>query len=454
MQHSACVQRRGSLPNAAGRGAHVQLAGVKFHVRSGCCQIMKVAGFAIIALGYATILSGAAVQAAGQSIGSVGVSTNSPSDRNRCINVMQYGADNSGAQDNGPAFQSAIAASDPRAICLYFPAGTYRFATSPTVALRSGSSYRSAAITIVGDGSELSRLQPDANINGLTLSLNGSQQSFHIRDLSILAGNKSRSATGLSILQANAFSPNPAQSDISDLSIHGKDGFNADDRFARGIYLYQISNVSLTNIAIVGSSDGAPYASNGTCLSMEGSSVSIAVQINIISSQINSCQYGIHYGDHVQGLQIIATNFVGNETAIYQPNKNNGNDQISIIGSQFNSGLRNILLETAIDGVSICGNFFYLSEIGSASIEMPGVQFSIQGNSFVQFGTARATAISIGAYLLDAGSITGNSFDNFNTAIVLQNNSERVNIQSNAYSNTVSKVINRGKNNILGGGSL
>jgi hypothetical protein len=220
------------------------------------------------------------------------------------------------------------------------------------------------------------------------------------------------------------------------------------------MYLNQVSNVSLTNTVITGSRDGAPYATQGICLSMDGTAASIPVQINIVSSQINHCGVGLRYGPYVQGLQIIGSNFVGNGTAIHQPASNVGNDQLAVTASQFNSGLHNILLEAPIDGVTIGANDFYIAEGGVASVAMPGVQFAIQGNSFTQLGTAHATAITIGAFMLDAGVITGNSFNNFATAILLHPGSGRVNVQSNAYSDIKGeKVVNRGKGNVVGGGS-
>mgnify|MGYP001217037447 CR=1 FL=1 len=374
---------------------------------------------------------------------------------NGCIDVLHHGGDNGGVRDNSAAFRAAMDVSEGDAVCIYFPAGIYRFSSSPTMSLPVAAGHGGAAITIIGDGSELSKLQFDPEISGLVLRLNGPQQSFHIRDLSILAGSKAKAVTGLSIIQENARTPNPAQSDISGVSIRGQDGFGAQFSFERGIFLHQVSNVNVMNTVIAGSSDGAPYASQGTCLYIDGAVSSIPVQINIVGSQINYCGRGIYYGPYVQGLQVLGSNFVGNGTAIYQSSDSKGNDQLAVVGSQFNSGERNILLGAPIDGVLLSGNDFYLSGTGISSIEMPGVQFAIQGNSFIQLGAARATAIAIGPFLLDAGVITGNSFQNFNTAIVLQPRSSRVNVQSNAYSDIGSdKVVDRGHGNTVGGGSI
>lgn len=373
----------------------------------------------------------------------------------RCVDILDYGADNQGERDSAQAFQAAVQAGAADAICVYIPKGTYRFRSSPTISLPGDKGHEAEAITLRGDGAGVSKLLFDADVNGLALRLNGPRQSFHIRDISILANGNSEATIGLSVMQRGATSPNPAQSDITGVSIHGNDGPGSENSFGRGIYLHQVSNVNVINTAIAGSPDKAPYASRGTCLDMEGTAGSIPIQINIIGSQINYCGHGIHYGSYLQGLQIVGSNFVGNGTAIYQPAGNTGNDQLAITASQFNSGERNIFLSAAIDGVSISASDFYLSQTGSASVEIPGVQFAIQGNTFIQLGSPKATAIAIGPFLLDAGIITGNNFENFNTAVVLQPRSSRVNVQSNAYSNILSeKVVDRGNGNTIGGGSI
>lgn len=372
-----------------------------------------------------------------------------------CANILDYDADPRGTRDNAKAFATAVDANHDGSICIYFPAGTYRFFSHPVVSLLSDVKHAGASITIKGDGSEVSTLLFNADVGGLELELNGPRQSFHVRDLSIQAKGRGKTTTGLSVVQNNASSPNPAQSDISGVSIHGQDGFGAEERFARGVYLHQVSNVTITNSAIAGSAEGNPYASEGFCLYLSGTAPSPPVQINIIGSQINYCGTGIFYGPYVQGVQIVASNFVGNNIAIYQPKDNKGNDQLSILGSQFNSGTSNIILSAPIDGVSITGNDFYLTEKGKYSIEIPGIQFAITANCFIQLGKPKTTALSIGSFMLDAGIITGNSFNNFNVAIWLQSSSSRVNVQSNAYSDIRSdKVRDKGFGNTVGGGSL
>lgn len=306
---------------------------------------------------------GAVLQAAAATYGGKDLATDGRAQlQDGCANILAYGGDRSGRRDNAPAFREAAGAGDPDAVCVHIPAGTYRFASSP--ALTAGAAL-DAAIAITGDGAGLSRLLFDAGVSGPALHLTKRRQSFAIRDLSILGGSAGEEATGLSVVQSGAPDSNPAPSEIRGVVVRGRDGFGGVDRFATGIALHRVSNVTLANVTIAGSPDGAPYATRGVCLLIDGTADAIPIQINIVAAQINHCGRGLVYGPYLQGVQIVASNFTGNGTAIHQPAGNVGNDQLAITASQFNSGLHDILLEAPIDGVTIGASHFYLAETGS-----------------------------------------------------------------------------------------
>lgn len=370
-----------------------------------------------------------------------------------CANILAYGGDKTGATDNSAAVALVISTFGSKNICLYFPAGTYLF--NSAISLQAGSSSDAAAsLTVMGDGADLTRIKMASAINGVNVSLNDCTQSFHLRDFSVLAGNKSTTTVGINVAQSGTCTlPNPAQNDISGVTVRGTDGYNAAFRFGTGIGIVSASNVNFQNVAVIGSTDGAAYGSAGTCLSIVGSSSLLPVQFNLVASQFNDCGTGLLYGAYVQGVQITASNFVGNGTAISLPSANVGNDQLAISASQFNSGTRNIFLQSNIDGVALSGNTFYTSGTASASVDIPGVQYAITGNAFIQLTGTPSTGISIGAYSLDTGTITGNTFSGFNTAVFLQTGSQHANVQSNAYANTSTNVNNSGTSNTVGGGS-
>ena len=372
-----------------------------------------------------------------------------------CKNVTAYGADPTGASSSNLAFNNAVASTNGRNICIYFPAGNYRFTAPLQVSLTSTNA--TASVTIQGDGSETTQLRFEPDITGINITLNAQWQSFHVKDLSVLAGNKSTVTHGIAV-NNNSGILNSAQSHISHVTVRGADGYNQSFRWARGVGLYRVSNVNVSDTTIVGSSDGAAYASTGACLIAEGTQAVLPVQINVVSSQLNYCQYGIYYGNYLQGVQVTATNFVGNSFGLYLPSGQVGNDQLSISASQFNNSVSDIYTASLIDGVTITGNVLYGGAVsGTIPVNLNHTdQFSIVGNTFINLGPngPNQNAIVINDYVASSGVITGNVFKNgFVTAIWLTPSSQRVNVQSNSYFGQPNTVINQGTNNTIGGGT-
>jgi hypothetical protein len=371
-----------------------------------------------------------------------------------CRNVTAYGADPTGVASSNAAFTSAINSTDGVHICIYFPAGRYTFTAQALTSLAGANP--TASVTIEGDGSETTELRFTGGVDGLVINMNAPGQSFHISKLSVQSGSTSNTSNGILI---NNFSRiNTAQSHIQNVTVRGSDGYNATFRWGYGINLFQMSNVNLDSVTVVGSSDTAAYASAGTCLFDRGTASVVPVQINISLSQFNYCKYGIMYGNYLQGLQITSTNFVGNTYGVYVPTGQNGNDQLAINNSQFNNSVSDVYIGSLIDGVTINGNDFYGGQVpGSVPIQIDtSNQFSIVGNTFINTGVNSSSqdAIRVGNYGGASGIITGNVFSGpFVTAIWLKPGSQRVNVQSNSYSGPTNTVINQGSNNTVGGGS-
>lgn len=372
----------------------------------------------------------------------------------QCPNILAYGGNNTGSVDNASAWSAVFAAQGGTNNCIYFPPGTYLFNSSASTSLASGNV--GAAVTIKGDGQTVTTLKFADNVSGIGITLNQGSQSFHVKDLSIVTNGNTGTQYGLRVVQNNASTPNPSQSSITNVGIHGADGYNQTYYWDYGMQFDYVSNVAIHGISIVGSSAGAAYSSQGTCFNWYGSAASIPVQVNITSSQFNYCNEGIRYGAYAQGLQVTTTNFVGNSYGIRIPSGQSGNDELGISNSQFNNGQRNIVVGSACDGVMIAGNMFYSLTNGAIHLENSlADQFSIVGNTFIALGTGQ-NGIVIGGGAV-GGVITANQFragtSNFATGIWLQSSSGKVNVQSNSYTGANSTVINEGTNNTVGGGS-
>ena len=374
----------------------------------------------------------------------------------KCANILSYTTNAtglvSGTVDAASAFNAAVAASNPNAICVYMPAGNYTF--SATIGVNGGSS-STASITVKGDGADSTRLAfTGAAKSGLFVGLNKAQQSFHIRDLSILAGFADTGVTsaGINIQQSGTVPlPNPGQNDISNLTVRGSDGYNATNYFGYGIYSDGASNINFVGVNVVGSASGAAYTNHTTPSSglylLSSNSNIVPVQFNVVGSQFNYNNYGIKIGNYVQGLSVNTTNFVGNSYGIYLPSGNTANDQLSVVGSQFNSSSGDIYLASPIDGVAITASDFYLASGGAAAIEMGGYQYAITGNAFIQFPGTAGNGVIIDAYSLDRGTITSNTFNGFLTGVVLNANSSRATVMGNTFNQTTQNIYNAGTNN-------
>ena len=373
-------------------------------------------------------------------------------DRSRCANVLIYGADVTGKISASSAFSAAVAANLSAAPCIYFPAGTYRFATAPSVELGTTSG---AAISIIGDGPEVTKLKPDSGVDGLRITFGGNNQSYHVRDMSILASGST--GFGIGVQLTGAGKPSPAVSDVSNVTIRGSDGYNQTKHFTTGINLVGIANTNFTDVLVDCSTGGAPYAPStaGTAgISLAGSSSAIPVQYNLVGVQLNFCTDGLRYGNFVQGVQIVASNFTGNYRGIFVKSGQVGNDQLAVMGSQFNNGGYDIAINSLVDGLTITGNFFYVGSAGGHGVLINLTnQFSITGNAFTSFNPGQV-GVAIGQYGGSSGVITGNQFNlGFRAGVWLQHGSQNVNVQSNSYSGPEANVLDNGTSNTVGGGS-
>jgi hypothetical protein len=364
-----------------------------------------------------------------------------------CANIRDYGGDKTGVKASDAAFDAAVAATSPNRLCVYLPAGSYLFHTAHSISLPS--SAPSASITIRGDGPDVTKLTFDRGTSGLAFSLNHASHSFHIRDLSILGGAYSTRTVGIAAEQ-NAVVPNPAyaaQSDISGVAVRGADGLANQNGFGVGMSMLKNSNVNFINDYIIG-----PGSAVSKCIDLSGTTENIAVVFNIIGSTLNSCAVGLYYGVNVQGVSITSTNMTGNRTGIYSPAGAANLSQLSVSASQFANVDFDINLQTDPGGTAIAGNYFLAdarSTSGRARINLAAAKnTSISGNIFQGIASINAVVVQTPA---DPWSmiITGNTFNQFGTAIWLQRPSRRVTVGINAFNGNRTNILNEGQENTV-----
>lgn len=389
--------------------------------------------------------------------------THSPAEVNTAVaftqnfshkNLLDYGGVADGVTDNSAAIAAAIAACPVDAVSVYIPPGNWSFST-PLAHIFPANSV--ASFSLFGAGSDVTRLIFTLQNNpGIALQLSSSFHSYHIRDLSVLAGTH-QGSQGLYVNQTLTPITNPANSsysDVTNVTFRGSDGYIISDGWETDVYVYQASYINFIGCKFVG-----PYTSTG--VNLEGTSPNIACVFNFIGCDFSGTNYGLEYGAYVQGVTVSNCNFDGCQYAVWIPPGIAGCDQLSINACQFGANaVCGVFMQSPCEATMIYGNFFIIAD--NAATHAAGITIqnsagtSIYGNSFSPSaipGTGNQNGIIIESYLSQCGVITGNVFQQINNAINLQTGSQHFNVQSNAYLSNTNNVINSGSNNTVGGGS-
>jgi hypothetical protein len=382
-----------------------------------------------------------------------------------CQSIMDHGGNNHGVVDNTAALLSTVAAGPTGSPCVFFPPGAYSFSGNVNIQLANISS----TISLLGAGSVASELLWPSG-GGLTITMpGGSKNGVHIRDLSFLSG-VAGGGTGIYLNNPTAGSLTAPleNSDITNVSLHGADGYGLSDFWTTGILAQSWSSILFSNIQVTGAvtgSDLAGYCGSGIGINVVGNagggSPPLGVIYNIIGSQFNCLLSGINNGVFAQGITISQSNFVANRNGI-TTSSGSGSTQITVMGSQFNVSDNAILDTVGVPDFQIVGNTFLVPPNTftgtSAAISLqPVFSASIVGNSFYVLTASPPGAGTFGIIVASnsyvGAVITGNSFSNFATAIQLTSASSGNNVQSNIYSHNTSNVVNGGTGNTIGGGS-
>lgn len=382
---------------------------------------------------------------------------------NACQNVLDYGADPTATNSSDSAVASAIAAGPSGQACIYFPAGTYKFSSQIAYTLPG----TTAGITIKGDGPTLSILKWAANGGIEIIMPGGAGNNAHVRDLSILAGAAGTGNAGLQFVNAtNNSAPQPSEaSDVTNVSFHGSDGYAQTYYWPEAILVASWSNINFTNVIAYGGGGGGDlsgYSGQGVGIDFTGSSGSSAppqgTAYNVSNSFFNYLLYGIFYSDWVQGVTVNQTNFTGGKYGIYVGTPDQGQDQLTIIGSQFNESDAGIQDNVGTPGLMIIGNYFLIpTPTGSNSgiLLASTYEATVSNNVFQRIGSSatNTNGLTIGTNIYAGAMVTGNVFTGLGAGIFLESGSSGHNVQSNSYHSNSSNIYDLGSGNTKGGGS-
>lgn len=365
-------------------------------------------------------------------------------------NILDFGGDPTGANDNSAAFAAALGAGIGGHPAIYFPPGIYKFSGNVSYTLPNSTS----AVSIIGAGPEITQLYWPGG-GGLSINYIGAFNSAHIRDLSILTGS-SGVGNGIALNQTAASIGNPANSalsDITNVTVRGFDGYAAVDYWVNGIIATGVSNINFTGVMVAGNNAAVP---TGTGLVVTGSASLPPVVFNVTGCTLNNLSTGFYYGNYVQGVTIAQSNFTYVTNSILVPSSQTNLDQLTVVGNQFGmppNASAGVSINTWVPFTMISNNLFFINGTDSGVVGISGLM-TITGNSFHGDGAGSANGVVItSTNSTNASVVTGNAFNSLASGIFLQAASKSMNVQSNAYSSNTTNVTNSGTGNTIGGGS-
>jgi hypothetical protein len=384
----------------------------------------------------------------------------------QCLSIQRYGGTGDGVTDNAPAIQRAINTLPRNGGCISFPPGKFAISKKIDYVLPA----RNFSISLLGSGGDSTILfWPTANA-GFSFTYNYMGNSIHIRDMSLTVG-VAGGQNAIHLVQ-NYQTPGStgynAFSDFTGITIRGDDAFtndasvNAQDYWNVGLDISGVSNINVQSAMFEGPYAGG-YAEKGVGIEIAGAATSSGNVIysgvlNVVASSFNTIGIGIVYGSNAQGLSISNANFTGGQYGILTVPNEPGLDQLAIANSQFNVSVAGIFSQTAIPGLSVATSLF-LIPIGSIGMNLyQSGRTSISGNTFQSISPTSPTnsnGIIVNNSVVGGTVITGNQFSQLTTAVWLQAQSTKVNVQANSYDGDKNTVVNQGagKGNTVGGGS-
>jgi hypothetical protein len=294
---------------------------------------------------------------------------------NACQNILGYGGNNTGAAANDTAFAAAVTGGVAGKTCVYFPTGTYQFASQITATLSAAGQ----SFAIYGDSPDNSiLLWPSAQ--GIAITETGGYGSVHVRDLQLVPGTSSGTAISVtSVPHTN----NQAMSSF----VHLKIGDPINGHFwSTGLLVSGPSTVRFSGNDIWNGSGSVDPASTGTRgIDLENTSSNLGFIFYIDTSNFYGAQYGLYYGPGVQGVTVNAVNFTLNHYGIYVSSSSTSaaQAQLAVVNSQFDNFNDNILVDTGsqLSHLQVTNNLAYITSGTNFVHVKSGGDFQVNHNN-------------------------------------------------------------------------
>ena len=349
-----------------------------------------------------------------------------------------------GVADCTAALNAALAAIAAPGGTIYFPRGTYTFASLISYNIPAGE----FSIGFEGAGADATVLYWPST-SGISISASNALHTVHFRDMSITTGSTTATLTG--ILVTNSVQGGAAQqSDFFRVTFRGSDGGAGSKIWGIGLSIVGQSFVNYDSCIWYGC-----CSLTGTGLEVQGvasGNFKYSLVHNLCKCSFFTLGIGFIYGTYVQGVSISQCNFTNGVTDIYLPTPAFGASQLTITASQFAGSGERIIINGPLAQLIMSSNLFFVagSQIGLA-INGMCCQAAVVGNVFTTLTATGTYGIIVNA--VGDGAITGNFFYGLAVGIDFTSRSGGWNCQSNTWSGNTQTISNSGTGNIIGGGT-
>ena len=279
--------------------------------------------------------------------------------------VTDCGGVGDGTTDNSGAFTTAITAIGSRGGTIFFPRGSYKFASLQTVSMVLNALYD---LTLLGEGSDATWLLWPAAVDGLKINFNSNTslaaQSFHMRDISVISADSTPSQIGVFLNQSGSLNgAYTAYSEFTRVNFMGSDGPVGSNGWGICVKCADVSNVQFTGCSMFGTGAVA-----GTGVSWEGTNSSnFATGLYFNDCAINQFTNGILMLDFVQGMYLTACQVNGCTVGVnLTGGSSNLDSAVSIVNSEFGVYATNsnaITMTNAVAFLQIDSSNFNMAQV-------------------------------------------------------------------------------------------
>lgn len=260
---------------------------------------------------------------------------------------------------------------------------------------------------------------------GFTFNMSIPQHTIHMSDMTLAAG----SAGTQTAIICNQSTPQGlfGQNEFENLTFRGSDYTTLNNYWGNGIVVNGLGNINFRGLLAYGHPNGNS-SSEGTGVIIEGLSSGenpYGIVYNFTDCSFWELGNGILYGNNVQGMTVKGCNFTNTSNGIIQPSGALGGAQLAVSDSQFNCFGNGIVAFGVLNNLQVTNSLFLVLPENASAIGLggSGAEYTIHGNVFATSGSSvagtNALNFAVGTPTYQIGTVEGNTFDGFLTAINL-----------------------------------